>query len=273
MLTTHREHRAPRVHRGAARLCLSLLATLVVGALRPLPAQAVDHGPFDALLAAHVRDGLVDYDAFAAAPGFSRYLEQLARADLSRLSRAEQLALWINAYNAYTIAQINAHGERQSIRNINRALGVLSTGGAWRERMATVAGERLTLDEIEHAKIRPVFKEPRIHFALVCAARGCPPLRSEAYDAARLEAQLEAQAVRFLRQSPAKNRVDVSEGTVYLSRIFDWYGRDFAPSRTELLRSLAAWWPEGPERTLLNSGRARVVWTDYDWTLNAQPRR
>jgi hypothetical protein len=269
-----RRPRRPRCSRRRAGWPrLLLLVALLLGALRPLPAQAVDHGLFDALLAAHVRDGLVDYDAFAAAPTFARYLDQLARADLAPLSRAERLALWLNAYNAYTIAQINAHGERQSIRNINRTLGLVSAGGAWRERMATVAGVRHSLDDIEHGQIRPVFAEPRVHFALVCAARGCPPLRAEAYRADRLEAQLEDQAVQFLRRSPDKNRLDVTTGTVYLSRIFDWYGGDFAPSRTGVLQWLARYWPEGPERALLASGRARVVWTEYDWRLNVRSVR
>ena len=160
---------------------------LAVCALLLLPAApggaqggGVDHGAFSTLLARHVRDGLVNYDAFRDSPEFAGYLRTLARTDPARLPRNEQLAFWINAYNAYTIAQINAHGERASIKNINKSLGFLKTGGAWSEPMATVGGTRYTLDQIEHERIRPVFSEPRVHFALVCAALGCPPLRSEA---------------------------------------------------------------------------------------------
>lgn len=253
------------------RALVSVLLLATAGVSR-LSAQTLEHEPFDRLLRAHVRDGLVDYDAFARAPEFPRYLAQLAATDPATLPRAEQLALWINAYNAYTIAQINAHGERSSIKNINKSLGLVSTGGAWRERMATVGGVRYTLDEIEHQRIRPVYREARIHFALVCAAIGCPPLRSEAYVASRLDAQLDDQARQFLRASPAKNRVDASSNTVYLSRIFDWYGTDFAPDRAGLLRWLARYWPPGAERSLLERGAARVQWTTYDWSLNRQPR-
>lgn len=259
-----------------SRRTLATLATiLLVGAAAPLDAQAttperVSHAAFDGLLRQHVRGGLVDYDAFAASPAFAKYLQTLARTDPSRLPRTEQLAFWINAYNAYTIQLINNHEERASIKNINRALGFIKAGGPWKEPMATVGGTDYTLDEIEHERIRPVFNEPRIHFALVCAAISCPPLRSEAYVAERLDAQFEAQATQFLRRSPGKNRVDVASGTVYLSRIFDWYGQDFAPSSKGVLTVLSRYWPAGPERALLASGRARVKWTEYDWSLNLQ---
>lgn len=262
---TRVSRRLPPVCRLAALLLLAL-----PGGATParLDAQAGLHDDFDRLLRVHVRDGLVDYDAFRQSPVFARYLERLATTDPARLPRQEQLAFWINAYNAYTIAQVNAHGERKSIRNINRSLGLVATGGAWRERMATVGGRRYTLDEIEHERIRPVFREPRVHFALVCAAVSCPPLRSEAYIGSRLEQQFEEQARRFLRASPARNRVEVASNTVFLSRIFDWYGEDFAPDRAGVLRWLARYWPEGEERVVLEGGRARVQWTPYDWALN-----
>jgi hypothetical protein len=254
----------------AATLAPLVLGLLAVATPAPLMAQAGLHDDFDRLLRAHVQEGLVDYDAFRESPAFARYLARLAATDPAPLARDERLAFWINAYNAYTIAQINAHGERTSIRNINKSLGLVSTGGAWRERMATVGGRRYTLDEIEHERIRPVFREPRVHFALVCAAMSCPPLRSEAYTGARLDAQLDDQAARFLQQSPGKNRVDVAANTVFLSRIFDWYGKDFAPDRVGLLRWLARYWPNGAERAVLDGGRARVEWTPYDWSLNIQ---
>lgn len=256
--------------------CALCVVAMLLGALpRHARAQSspVDHGAFSALLARHVRDGLVDYDAFRDAPEFRRYLSRLAETDPSALPRREQLAFWINAYNAYTIAQINAHGERRSIRNINRSLGFLKTGGAWSEPMATVGGTRYTLDQIEHERIRPVFREPRIHFALVCAALGCPPLRNEAFTAERLDEQLDDQARQFLLRSPSKNRVDVAGRRVELSPIFKWYGEDFAPDARGLQRWLSRYWPPGPERALLEAGTARVSWTEYDWSLNRQGAR
>jgi hypothetical protein len=125
----------------------------------------------------------------------------------------------------------------------------------------------LTLDEVEHEIVRKQFQEPRIHFALVCAAVSCPPLRREAYAGDRLDAQLEEQARRFLGDRE-KNRVDTVSGTVFVSPIFVWYRDDFGGSDEALARYLARFWPQGPERDLLQSSRFRLRETDYDWRLN-----
>ncbi len=247
-----------------------LFATL---AFSPAEARAqgsagFDHSTFDELLRRHVdAAGFVDYPAFAASEEFDRYLERLARADLTELDADERLALWINAYNAWTIRLINDEGRPESIKDINKTLGFLSTGGAWRMRFARVADEEWTLDEIEHEIIRVRFDEPRIHFALVCAAIGCPPLRAEAYTGEALDQQLDGQARAFLRRSPEKNRVVVEDRRVYLSQIFDWYEEDFGDGREDLGRYLARWF-DGAEADLLRSGDFRVEYTDYDWDLN-----
>ncbi len=242
---------------------------------RPASSQAAafDHGAFDALLRQHVRRGLVDYDAFAASPEFPRYLARLAAFDPAALPKAEQLAFWINAYNAYTIQLINRHHERESIRNINKSFGVVKGYGPWQEKLATVGGHAYGLDEIEQGIVRKRFGEPRIHFALVCAAMGCPPLRSEAYDGAHLDAQLEDQARTFLLHSPAKNRVDVASRTVYLSPIFVEfrdYIKDFGGSNDAVGKFVARYYAPGPERALLEAGGFKVVKTNYDWALNGQ---
>jgi hypothetical protein len=132
---------------------------------------------------------------------------------------------------------------------------------------------RYGLDEIEQDIIRKRFQEPRIHFALVCAAMGCPPLRSEAFVGGRLEAQLDDQARGFLLRSPTKNRVDVATRTVHLSPIlveFRDYIQDFGGSEAAVGRYVARYFPAGPERELLMSGSFKVVPTHYDWTLNSQ---
>jgi hypothetical protein len=229
----------------------------------------VDHGVFDGLLRRHVTDGLVDYDAFADSPEFRSYLEALGATRLDGLPEGERLAFWINAYNAWTIEQINAHGERDSIRNINKTLGLLPLKGPWSEKIVRAAGRELSLDDVEHGIIREEFDEPRIHFALVCAALGCPPLRSEAYTGARLDEQLDDQARAFLLRSPGKNHVDTSAKTVWVSPILSWYQEDFGGSDAALGRFLARYWPEGEAKELLRSGRFRLRTTDYDWTLNS----
>jgi hypothetical protein len=253
--------------------CAGLIAVLLALATSTTAAsRTFDHSAFDALLRAHVVDGMVDYGAFARAPTFAAYLKALDAADLSALDEKERLALWINAYNAYTIQLINAHGERDSIRNINRTLG-LALKGPWHEKLVKVGGRTYHLDNVEHDIIRKEFQEPRIHFALVCAAMGCPPLRSEAYTGAKLEGQLDDQARRFLLRSPAKNRVDVPNRTVYVSSIFNYYRDDFGGTDAAVGRYLARFYPAGSaERRLLESGPFKIVETDYDWTLNSQEK-
>ena len=247
----------------AAALCLTVAT---------MHAQTVDHSAFDRLLKAHVVNGLVDYDAFKADPAFAGYLTLLAATNPATLPRTEQLALWINAYNAYTIQLILKHDERESIRNVNKSLGFLKFKGPWSEAFAVVGGKTYTLDDIEQRTIRPTFREPRIHFALVCAAIGCPPLRSEAYTGARVEAQLQDQAITFLTRTPAKNRVDVATKTLYRSQVFSFsdYMKDFGGSEAAVGRFIAKFHPPGPERALLESGEFSVVKTDYDWSLNSQ---
>ncbi len=239
----------------------------------PLAGQdSFDHGLFDGLLRAHVHEGIVDYAAFRAAPEFPQYLAQLAAFDPAPLPRAEQLAFWINAYNAYTIQLILSHKERESIRNINKTGGFIKAYGPWTEKLAVVGGTPYGLDHIEQKIIRPTYQEPRIHFALVCAAMGCPPLRSEAYTGARLEEQLDEQGRTFLRGSPAKNRVDAATRSVYVSQVFKFrdYEKDFGGSKEAVARFIARWYEAGPERELLEGGRwQRFEYTDYDWTLNS----
>jgi len=236
-------------------------------------AQTFDHTRFDRLLSTHVVNGQVDYDAFARAPEFAAYLGTLAAFGPMTLDRDEQLAFWINAYNAYTIQLINLHGERRSIRNINKSFGFVKAYGPWNEKLAVVGGRAYGLDEIEQDIIRPTFHEPRIHFALVCAAVGCPPLRGEAYVGARLDSQLEQQGREFLTMQPDKNRVELATRTVYLSPIFlsfRDYRDDFGGSDAAIGRYVARFFPAGPESELLRSGKFKVRESAYDWTLNSQ---
>jgi hypothetical protein len=243
-----------------------------LAAAAPLSAQAgpvVDHSAYDALLHAHVVNGLVDYDAFARAPEFTRYLASLDKVTVSTLSEDEQLAFWINVYNAYTIALVNAHHERRSIRNVNRTMGVLQLKGPWNERLVRAAGRVLTLDEVEHRILRKQFHEPRIHFALVSAAKGSPPLRSEAYTGAKLVDQLWDQGRVFLRERPEQNRWE--RNGVSLSPIFSAYFSDFANSHKEFGVFIAPWF-DGEARQRLEDGKYFRRQLPFDWSLNIKPR-
>ncbi|MEP6688797.1 MAG: DUF547 domain-containing protein [Gemmatimonadales bacterium] len=234
-----------------------------------------DYSAFDRLLHLHVVAGLVDYDAFDRSPDFAGYLDRLSKFDPSGLPTQDRLAFWINAYNAYTIRLITTHRERRSIRNINKSIGFIKGYGPWKEKLAVVGDSAYGLDEIEQGIIRPEFKEPRIHFALVCAAMGCPPLRSEVYTGGRLDEQLDDQARTFLLHSPAQNRVDVEHRAVYVSQVFKFrdYQKDFGGNKEAVARFIAGYYPPGPERALLEGGKwEKFEYTDYDWTLNSQER-
>ncbi|WP_411280217.1 DUF547 domain-containing protein [Gemmatimonas sp.] len=266
---------APALAKRAGWISLLVISLATAAVSRVLPSQtvsavgsapAVDHSAWNTMLAAYVTDGLVDYNAFQRDPRFAAYLAQLHRVQAATLPRNEQLAYWINVYNAYTIELLNSRRERKSIRRINKVLGV-TLKSPWAESIVNADGRTLTLDAVEHEIIRKQFKEPRIHVALVCAALGCPPLRSEAFTADRLNTQLDDQARRFLAQS-AKNRVDVRSRTVYGSPIFTWYREDFGGS----LEGVGAFWakylPPGPAQDVLRSGKFQWVDTDYDWKIN-----
>jgi len=189
-----------------------------------------DHSGLDALLRAHVDGkGYVDYEALRReGAALDAYLATLASAPFAEMGRDEKLALLINAYNAFTLRLILDHWPVASIQDI-------PSGKRWDDRRFRLAGETLSLNEVEHERVRPRFREPRIHFALVCAARSCPPLRAEAYVGARLEAQLADQA-RRVHSDGRWLRFDPASGTLHLTELYDWYGSDFlqaAPSVEE----------------------------------------
>ena len=245
-------------------------ATAAPAAVRARP---VDHSAFDSLLRRHVVDGHVDYAAFAREPSFASYLASLDRVDPKQLDEAERLAFWLNVYNAFTIHLVVQHGETESIRNINKTLGVLRLKGPWSEPFVHAAGRTLTLDDVMHNILRKEFSEPRIHFAMVYAAMGSPPMRSEAYHGARLDAQLEDQGRRFMRESPTKNRMEKFRRSrlLILSPIFSYYLADFGPTRSERSRFFAHWFDQSDSATF-QSGRYNATEAPFDWTLNSQAK-
>jgi len=228
------------------------------------PAAAFDHGVWERLLATYVDDrGRVAYarlqDNDVAALG--AYLAALATAEPQRLPDGEQIALWINAYNAGIVAAV-LQGES--------AESLIGRGKLFKVWKFEVAGKRRTLDEIEHKILRAQFAEPRIHFAIVCASTSCPRLRSEAYTSSRLDAQLEDQARAFLNDS-TRNRFDPTAGTAELSKIFDWFRGDFERDGT-LLHFVARYVADTDVRAWLRTAdRIDVRHLDYDWSLNVQP--
>jgi hypothetical protein len=244
-------------------IVLCLLARAVHAACSPADHS---HAQWSAILERWVQDGGLDYGGLqheGQAP-LAAYLASLSGTcaeDYERWTHAQRIAFWINAYNAFTVRLILDHHPIASIRRI----GWLP-GAAFREKfipMQGLKGGTISLDEIEHGTLRSAFREPRIHFALVCASRSCPPLRREAYRGMDLDRQLDDQTRTFLRD-PTKNRVDPTARTLYLSPIFKWFAGDFEAAAGSLPAYVAPYL--GSDTTSVSD--YRVEFLDYDWSLN-----
>ncbi len=255
-------------------LWINCLLILITGAGRV--ASQPDDGLYTSLLQHYVdANGLVDYAALKADPGLDRYLSSVAEIDPATLPEgAARLAFWLNAYNAYTLKLIADNYPVQSINDLatgGKYIGYLIGKTPWDIKFATIHGERVTLNYIEHDIIRKQFREPRIHFALVCAAKSCPKLRREAYAGDSLEMQLADQLDGFLHDR-TKNRFSVPLRMAEVSKVFDWFKSDFGTADTEVLEFVAEY---APKRASLSIRRAPDTWKlgymNYDWALNAQP--
>jgi len=226
---------------------------------------AFDHSAFNDIVNRYVAEGgWVDYSALAAG-GRSRldeYLRQIAGADFESLGRDEKLALLINAYNAFTLELILEHFDGGKLRSITD----IPDSKRWDDVRWNLGGHIWSLNQIEHEQIRPTFREPRVHWALVCAAVGCPPLRTEAYAAPRIDAQLQDQA-RAVHSDPRWFRYDRAAGVVHATELYRWYGGDFEHVDGGALRHAARYVPQLRED--LEAGRTpRIEWIKYDWALN-----
>ncbi len=228
----------------------------------------IDLRIWDELLQRYVDDlGRVNYQRWKAegADVLRAWLESLADVDLADFTDADaRLALWLNAYNAIAISQVLEVYPIASIRP--KVLGIpnwLSFLDFFTRSNTIVGGKKYSLNQIEHAILRPEFAEPRIHFALVCASVGCPLLRRGAYFPESVRTQLEADASRFIH-NPDKVRYDAQKKTLYLSKIFKWYEEDFVKAAGSVAEYVGGYL--GPEAAV-GDGWA-IVFLPYDWNLN-----
>ena len=190
-----------------------------------------------------------------------RYLQRLQATSVSTLNRDEQIAFWINLYNAYTVKIILDHYPVDSIRDIDISGPIRS--GPWDASLMRIEGRDLSLNDIEHRILRPIWQDSRIHFALNCASLGCPDLQSEAFRADSYQRLLERGAEQFLTHERA---VDFDREILMLSSIFDWYGEDFGQDQAAILAAIARYTaPDITGRLRGFSGRIRY---HYDWALN-----
>ena len=256
-----------------------MIATLLVliaswwGFTERLHAQTPQrHKLFSELLSAYVHNGVVDYKEMRNDQRLTAYTSLLAAINPDTLQNdAERLAFWINAYNAFTLKVICDNYPVESINDLRfegASNGSPATSNVWDKKLATVGGRTISLNTIEHEIVRPVFKDARVHFALVCASRSCPPLRAEAYEAATLDRQLDDQGRKFLSDT-LWNEFHPTNRRAMLSKIFDWYKTDFGANTEDMLRYIARFLPDSLARQVRYSpGGWKIDYKFYDWSLN-----
>ena len=249
-----------------------------------LPAAALDHvhAAWGALLAKHVRvvdngnASRVDYAGFARDRAQLKAVladyEKVTRAEFDGWSKPQQQAFLINAYNAFTIEKIlRRYPDIRSIRDYGTIFG-----NPWKDKFFTLFGQPAYLDQVEHEILRRegVYDEPRVHVAVVCASIGCPMLPVEPFVADKLDAQLEAGMRRFLSDR-SRNRYNPQSRRLEVSRIFDWYGKDFEKGHrgfTSVKATLARYadlLADRPEdRAAIREQKVDVAFLEYDWALN-----
>lgn len=254
-----------------------LLATLLLLLAVPSPALRAQDGPYgpseayadwQAVLDRYLGEEGVDYARLRGddPPELRRFLAWLDAARPAKWTMPERRAFWINAYNARTIAGVLRHWPIDSVKDV----GLL--GGRFRgffgRREHPVAGRERTLDEIEDLLREPPLFEPRVHFALNCASKGCPRLRPEPYRAERLDTQLDFQTRTYLN-GPTGHRLDRDGKVLYLTRILDWYRDDFERDGGTM-RDWAARYLTGAAAEAAADPAWSIEFLDYDWDLNAR---
>lgn len=234
----------------------------------PESTMTIDHSAWDRLVKAHLHaaeNGLNRFDFAGLKAGglgdLENYLKVLQSADPAKLPRDEQFAFWTNLYNAKTVEIVTEHYPVKSIRDIR--LSNILIPGPWRAKVLKVSGVSLSLDNIEHDIMRPIWRDPRIHYAVNCASVGCPNLLSRAYTGAMLEKMLD-EAARAYINSPRGVRFEGSK--VIVSSLYDWYADDFGGSVPNILAHIRKY--AGPALASKIAGVTRIADYEYDWALN-----
>lgn len=240
----------------------SLLGTLAFGFDH-------NHASWDAWLKKYVTVrgavSTVDYKLakvnLAELESYLKVLESVGAKEFLAFSEPQKLAFLINSYNAFTVKLILNHYPVKSIKKIGSLFS-----SPWKMKFFKLFGEDSYLDQIEHERIRKEFAEPRIHFAVVCASKGCPALRNEAFRADKLESQFESAAMNFLKDSE-RNLYGKEKNEFQLSKIFDWYGDDFKKNFGSVQAFVASRLAQNPEEEARMKS-ASLKFLDYDWSLN-----
>ena len=243
---------------------------LVLLALAALPLRAQDLTQWNRVLAAYASPTQgVDYRALKARElaNVQALRQQLGRVNVAALDRKAQLAHWINVYNVNTVATILEHYPVESIRDIST--DPIIRLNVFKKDRVPAGGETISLDDVENKKIRDGFHDPRIHFAINCAAKSCPPIRREAFSGAAVDMQLDDQARAFLNGPlGARFRRDGDTLVIRTTKIMDWFGDDFEKWGGGKAAFIRKYMPADKQRLIDSAKKIDFEYDDYDWALN-----
>ncbi|PIQ89446.1 MAG: hypothetical protein COV72_03010 [Candidatus Omnitrophica bacterium CG11_big_fil_rev_8_21_14_0_20_42_13] len=256
-----------------SRMLISIGLTSIILLLSSL-AFAFDHtySALDQFLKRHVKDGLVDYSVIKKSPAdlekIVHELEGVTLKEYEIWSNPERMAFWINAYNIGAVKHVLDNYPLKKSFGLSAlrypANSIQQIPDVWNKPILNLLGKNVSLNEIENERLRKEFKDPRIHFVIVCASIGCPVLREEAYSAETLDGQLNEQIKEFAN-TPSKFRYDADKDILFLSPIFKWFGEDF-DKKGGVISFLKDYVPSDMASKLSN--KTRIEWQDYDWNLN-----
>ena len=233
----------------------------------------IDHRDWNSILSKYVDEaGGVNYAGLKASQADSQsldsYIAQLSSASVTQnAARENQMAFWINAYNAVTVKGILQEYPTSSIRNFTSEDGGYNI---WKNLLLNVGGKQISLEAIENKVLRPM-GDPRIHFAVVCASIGCPRLLNEAYVGETLNNQLNKNAVDFFSH-PQNFQFDQANRAFKLSSILKWYGGDFGADQAAQLRTIAPYLPTDAAKQAAAANAVSVSYLEYNWNINEQSR-
>jgi hypothetical protein len=236
---------------------------------QPDSQKQIDHSAWDRFLQKYVQagaDGInrLPYAAISATERQSllNYIDAMQAISISHYSRRQQMAYWINLYNAVTINIILQHYPVSSIRDIDISPGLFADG-PWDKKLLKIEGQEVSLNDIEHRILRPIWQDPRIHYGVNCASLGCPNLQARAYTAEQIEPMLNAAARAYVNH-PRGVRVQGED--VFVSSIYSWFQEDFGKTEADVIRHIQDYAESGLANKL--NGIVFLAGDDYDWTLN-----
>lgn len=239
----------------------------------PASLLQIDHDDWDAFLVRYLRigaDGVHRVAYGAVAPEdralLENYVARLGGLPISRYSRPEQMAYWINLYNALVVRLVVDHYPIASIRDIGKGSGAPGVG-PWRRKLVEVEGTPLSLSDIAHRILRPIWRDPRVHYALACGAVSCPNLQPEPFYADQLDRQLSEAAMAYVND---RRCIRIEGDQLGLSSLYRWYREDFGPTDRDVINHLMAY--AEPNLAMKLQGFDRISDDGFDWRLNDATR-